>query len=316
MPRRAPKCKMTCLRPETFDLADQDNWLAHLHREGFVVIHEAISQEDADFSMETFKQELSYVSPRFDWENTETWTPDNTPMVWNKSSVMFNGFGHSDSNWHMRLNSCARHAFSAIYETTDLVTSFDGISLFLSEKQRSTSWLHQDQRPEDYRLSVQAILNILPCDEFDAGFVCVPRSHTEYVPPMAQSKSDWMMLPKDDPNQKRACKILTPPRSLILFNSKTIHANTGMVTNHPRGLHVNRFSAYTTFVPRSRQTIEVLSQRMRGYHQGISCSHWADRFETKKIPFHVRGKYLSRGFRDLVPRTEDGNIPADRVIYV
>ena len=119
-----------------------------------------------------------------------------------------------------------------------MVTSFDGLSLFLSDTQKSTSWLHQDQRPSDDRLSVQAVLNILPCNEFDAGFICVPKSHKTYIP--SDAKTDWMMLPKDDPNQKLAQKILTPPRSLILFNSKTIHSNIGMVKNHPNGNHINR----------------------------------------------------------------------------
>ena len=313
--RRAPTCKIPCLRPETFDVDDAERWLSHLDEEGFVVLHEMLAPEDAEIALEMFKGEFSTVSPRFKWEDTETWTTDNCPMVWNKSSVVFNGFGQSDSNWHLRLNSRTREAFSHIYQTDELATSFDGISLFLNETQKSPSWLHQDQRPNDERLSVQAILNVLPCDEFDAGFICVPRSHKNYTPPPA--KNDWMTLPKDDPNQKLAQKILTPPRSLILFNSKTIHANIGMVKNHPKGTHINRFSAYTTFVPKSRQTKEVIEARKEGYFTGAATSHWGDRYEPKKIPFHVRKRYLSREFIDLVPATTpDGGIPPERLALI
>ena len=309
---RAPKCKIPCIRAETFGVDDHEKWLAHLDEEGFVVLHEIISPEDAEIALDLFKREFCTVSPRFDWADTSTWTTDNCPMVWNKSSVVFNGFGQSDSNWHLRINSRTKEAFSHIYKTDDLASSFDGFSLFLSDTQKSPSWLHQDQRPNDDRLSVQAILNVLPCDEFDAGFICVPRSHKTYVP--GPAKNDWMTLPKDDPNQKLAQKILTPPRSLILFNSKTIHANIGMVKNHPNGLHVNRFSAYTTFVPRSRQTPEVISQRIQGYFTGNSTSHWGDRYEPKKIPFHIRKRYAERNFNDLVPKTTpEGNIPPERL---
>ena len=114
---------------------------------------------------------------------------------------MFNGFGQSDSNWMLRLNSEAKNAFSHIYKTTDLVSSFDGFSLFLCDTQKSTSWLHQDQKSNDTRLSIQGILNILPCDEFDAGFICVPESHIDYIAP--PQKNDWVTLPKDDPTNRK-----------------------------------------------------------------------------------------------------------------
>ena len=310
--RRAPKCKIPCIRAETFDVEDHEHWLEHLEEEGYVVLHEIISPNDEKIALNMFKQEFSTVSPRFDWEDNTTWTTNNCPMVWNKSSVVFNGFGQSDSNWHLRINSRTKEAFSHIYKTDELATSFDGISLFLSDTQKSPSWLHQDQRSNDDRLSVQGIINVLKCDEFDAGFICVPRSHKTYVPPPA--KNDWMMLPKDDPNQKLAQKILTPPRSLILFNSKTIHANIGMVKNHPNGIHINRFSSYTTFVPKYRQTPEVITARKKGYFTGNTTSHWGDRYEPKRIPFHLRKRYLERDFQDLITRTTpEGHIPPERL---
>lgn len=300
--KRAPKCKIPCLTPPTFNINEHESWNLFLQNEGFVVINNAISPENAEIALDMFKHEISCVSPEFDWKDKTTWNTTNTPIVWNKSSVMFNGFGQSDSNWYLRINSEAKTAFSYIYETQDLVTSFDGFSLFLCDTQKSPSWLHQDQKSNDERLSVQGILNILPCNEFDAGFICVPKSHNEYVAP--PQKNDWVTLPKDDPNQKKAVKILTPERSLILFNSKTIHANIGMVKNHPNGIHINRFSAYLTFVPRERQSEKVKRERIDGYFKGISCSHWADRYEPKKIPFHIRGKYESKGFNNLEVNTD------------
>ena len=298
MPKRSPKCNINCIKPPTFDINEPVIWLEYLKNEGYVVLQDAINEENAHIALNMFKDEFSYVSPNFDWNDTDTWITTNSPMVWNKSSVMFNGFGQSESNWFLRLNSSSKEAFTHIYETDELVTSFDGFSLFLCDSQKSPTWLHQDQRSNDSRLSIQGILNILPCNEFDAGFICVPKSHIEYIAP--PQNNDWISLPKDNPNQKRAVKIVTPERSLILFNSKTIHSNIGMVKNHPKQKHINRFSAYLTFVPRERQTEEIRLQRIQGYYDGISCSHYADRFEPKKIPFHIRSKYNQRGFRNLI----------------
>ena len=152
------------------------------------------------------------------------------------------------------------------------------------------SWLHQDQRKEDTRLSVQGILNLMPSGEHDAGFICVPGSHVDYTDAPPNMKSDWIMLPENSPLQQQARKLIVPERSILLFNSKLLHANTGMNPRHthPRGdKHLNRLSAYITFVPKERQSVEVRNKRIQGYHEGKSTSHWADRFEPKRIPFFL-----------------------------
>ena len=88
-----------------------------------------------------------------------------------------------------------------------------------------------------------------------------------------------------------------------------------MSKNHPKGLHMNRFSAYLTFVPAIRQPDEVKKMRIDAYYAGLSCSHWADKCEPKKIPFHLRGKYEKRGFRDL-PMTNNSDVHAQRYEYI
>ena len=308
--KRTPKSKIPTLRPPVFNLGDK-NWKEYLDTEGYVVLNNIITKKNCETATAMFKQEISEVSPNFDWENKETWVINNSPMVWCKSSVVFNGFGQSDSNWFLRLNSRTKDAFAKAYGTDQLATSFDGFSLFISDTQKSVSWLHQDQRSEDQRYSIQGILNLLPCDELDAGFICVPKSHINYTQPVTDT--DWVMLPKDDPNEKLAVKLLTPARSLILFHSKTIHANTGIVKNHPNGLHINRLSAYITFVPKDRQTPEIIEQRKAAYLTGVATSHYADRFEPKTIPGRIRANYAARNFNDLKPKLEKGNIPDDRL---
>lgn len=309
--KRAPKSRIPTLRPSTFSVEDTVEWKNYLDTEGYVVIHDAISEGDGNTAINMFKDEITHVSPRFNWDDTKTWITENSPMIWSKSSVVFNGFGQSDCNWFLRLNSKTKQAFSVVYDTDQLATSFDGFSMFLSDTQKSVSWLHQDQRVSDKRYSIQGILNLLPCNEFDAGFICVPKSHINYTAP--PTNTDWVMLPKDDPNEKMAVKILTPARSLILFHSKTIHANTGIVKNHPKGLHLNRLSAYITFVPKNRQTEDIVKERIKGYFSGVATSHYADRFEIKRIPTRIIAKYAARGFNNLKPKVENGEIPKERL---
>ena len=59
------------------------------------------------------------------------------------------GFGQSDFMWMLRLNKNIQKIYQKIYKTKNLVTSFDGFSLYVSEKQRSKPWLHIDQNPNN-----------------------------------------------------------------------------------------------------------------------------------------------------------------------
>ena len=300
------------LKPATFTINQLVLWKEHLEKYGFVVLEEIISENNAEKAINMFKKEFNSVSPSFDWEDKKTWICKNAPIVWNKGSVVFNGFGQSNTIWFLRLHTLVKNAFAEVYDTTELATSFDGLALNVSESQKSTSWLHQDQRESDKRKSIQGILNLLPCNVKDAGFICVPKSHTEYSAP--DQNTDWVMLPKDSEYQTKAVKLITPARSLILFNSKLIHANQGMSKKHPKKVHLNRLSAYITFVPKSRQSEEVRKQRISGYLNKHTTSHWADRHEPKKIPFHIQSKFKNSGFNDLEPLlNENKDIPEDRL---
>ena len=296
------------LKPALFSLADSANWSAHLEREGYVVIENIVSDEVNQKALVQFKHDWKTVTPNFDWEDTSTWTSANSPMVWGKSSAMFNGFGQSGFVWLLRTQPAIHEAFSKIYNTQELAVALDGFSVFISPKQKSKVWLHQDQRASDRRLSVQGAVNLKPVGEHDAGFVCVPKSHITHTP--AESKTDWVMLDKNDAHYQLAVKLLIPKNCLVLWHSKTIHANTGMYSRHPEKLHLNRLTAYIAFVPKSRQTKEIVQKRVQGYRDGVACSHWADRFEIKKIPFWIRKGYLERGFGYIRPLlNDDGSIP-------
>lgn len=297
-------------RPPTFALQDVEHWKAHLDTEGFVVIEKILDLGECRTALGIFQKEWARVSPNFKWNDKTTWTTDNCPMVWGKSSAMFNGFGQSMFMWYLRSLPQVKKPFSELFETEDLAVSLDGFSVFLSPKQKSPKWLHQDQRSQDSRLSVQGLVNIFGVKNTSAGFVCVPRSHTLHVPP--PSKTDWVMLDGNSPWYDKAVKLIVPPRCLVLWHSKLLHTNTGMtsIRGEQNNVHLNRLSAYITFAPKSRQTPEIMERRKAAYKAGLSCSHWIDRCEVKKIPFHLCQRYENREFQTLSPLlTEEGDIP-------
>ena len=220
--------------------------------------------------------------------------------MYGKGMLVFNGFGQSDAMWNLRTNKTILSVFKKIYDCEELVTSLDGFSAFVSHEQKSKSWLHVDQNPKNSIYSIQGAYNFIPVkNDSDAGFVVVPKSHIEYTPTV-KHKKDWIVC---DPQPiEKSVKLLIPPNCLILWNSKTIHANEGMKKQH-RGL--NRLTCYITYLPKERRTEEIRKQRINAYLTANTTSHWANKCELKRYPFGFKSRYESRGFGKIKPLLED-----------
>jgi len=84
---------------------------------------------------------------------------------------VFNGIGQSNFMWYLRTNKRILDIFKKVYKTDELVTSFDGCSLFCSNKQQSKSWHHIDQNPKNKIESYQSSYNYYPVTEKSSGFI-------------------------------------------------------------------------------------------------------------------------------------------------
>ena len=75
-------------------------------------------------------------------------------------------------------------------------------------------------------------------------------------------------------------------------------------------MELDRITAYISFQPKSRIDENIRKQRILGYKEGITTSHWVHKFEKKILPFHVRKRYLEGNFIDIIPELDkDGEIP-------
>jgi len=283
-----------------------DAWRTHLDVEGYAVISSVLSDDEYHEAFGLFKKDWNYVSPRFDFEDKTTWGIENAPLMYGKGMAVFNGFGQSDFMWYLRTRSKFKDIFKKIHDTEDLVTSMDGFSVYLSNKQKSKSWLHVDQNPKNPLHSIQGSYNFRPVTEEDAGFVVVPRSHLEYTPNVTHNKS-WILCPGDE---HKCVKLLIPENCFMLWNSKLIHANQGMTK---KTTELNRLTAYITYLPKTIRTAETLEAKIQAYMDSETTSHWSNKCELKKYPFGFGKRYEERGYNKIVPTLDGGDIPAERL---
>ena len=111
--------------------------------------------------------------------------------------------------------------------------------------------------------------------------------------------------------EPQAKKLLIPGNCFVLWNSKTIHASTGM-TKGTTGL--NRVTAYITYLPKYLRTKEMEKKRKKAYMDSRTTSHWANKCELKTYPFGFKSQYESKGFTELVRKLDkNGNIPEERL---
>jgi len=305
---------MSLLEPPVFPANDPAAWLAHLDAQGYAVIGNILTEPERFAAFAAFADDWTSVSPKFDFADKTTWTPGNTPIMWNKGMAYASGLGQAEFMWQLRTHETILEIWRHVHGTPDLVTSFDGFSVYVSGKQRSKSWLHVDQKTSDDQYSIQGAYNFLPVGEGDAGFVVVPGSHRTYATPET-AKGDFLQIPEDDPHRSLAVKLLIPANSFVLWNSKTIHANAGMTDR--QACQLNRLTAYISMFPKSERSEAVRERRLQGYLAGETTGHWATRHDVKRHPYGTKTRYESRGFRPVEPRLADnGRPPPQRLCLI
>jgi ectoine hydroxylase-related dioxygenase (phytanoyl-CoA dioxygenase family) len=307
---------MKTLKPITFNFSE--SWKDYLDQEGYVVIQNVLNEEAIHTGIEHFWEDWTTVSPGFVRTNTDTWSINTAPMMFAKGMAVFNGFGQSNFMWYLRTQKPIMDIFERIHNTSDLITSFDGFSVFFSSKQKSTKdWWHIDQHPNNPLYCIQGAYNFFPVTQDSAGFTVVPRSHRTFTPSETNVSKDWIQVASNKtPEQARSIlsdgvKLIIPGNSFVLWNSKTIHANTGTTSKE---ITLNRLTAYITFVPRSWRTNQAqFEKRKETYKLGQTTSHWPNKVDVKTYPWGFGPRYVQRGFGKITPTLENDTIPQKRL---
>lgn len=140
--------------PPRFDIrTQQKEFLAYLDEHGYAVSAGVVPDDDT----------LKHLRGKM-WDFLEAY-PEGTPVrhsdpqTWNyhkwlpdsSNGIIFGyGFGHSDFMWELRLQPKVKETFEAIWDTANLLVSFDGGNVFRPWKRNfewltDSGWWHVDQ---------------------------------------------------------------------------------------------------------------------------------------------------------------------------
>ena len=272
--------------------------LAYLDEHGFVIIQNALSEMETAHAISLIWDYLEGLSTGIDRLNVDTWGNDRWPISVHGGILPSQGIGHSPAQWFIRKSLRVQQAFAAIWETTELLTSFDGMSLWRPWQYNSDwktneggSWLHIDQHPigRPGRHCVQGLVNLLPTSADIGGNVVIPGSHhlfdqipELYTDRLAQIDSaiDHFRFPKHDPRLKAMQPISCHMKAgdLMLWDSRTIHCSHPGLGQDMDPTQLQRAASLICMMPKSKSNPKVIERRKRAVVEGTSTTNWSDRF--------------------------------------
>ncbi len=300
--------------------------IAYLDAHGYVVIANALSPEEARRALDLTWDYLEQLGTGVDRKNVDTWDDDRWPTAVHGGILPGHGIGHSAAQWFIRGVPNVKRAFAAVWDTDELLVSFDGMALWRPwainpnwKTNRGGSWLHIDQHPigRPGKHCVQGLVNLLPTSPASGGNVLIPGSHRSFaripeVYPQRLGKVpvsvDHFRFPADDPMLAGTPPIMCAMEAgdLLLWDSRTIHCSSPGMEAPQAKPELMRAVSLVCMMPKRLSPPEVIAQRRRAVEGVTSTTNWTDKFvNADKFPQIVQAPGIERYRRPQPPVLND-----------
>jgi hypothetical protein len=227
------------------------------------------------------------------------------------------GVAHEKFMWDARMEPGVIGAFATLWETDELLASFDSLNVTLPNRKdipRKGAWEHIDQSPLRRGLHcVQGIINLSPSGPEDGGLMVYPGSHAlndEFFDTKTD-KSTWDPLDRYLFDQDQLAwfkargvkphKVCAEVGDLILWDSRTIHYGAEPTENSNQ-IRTVIYAAYTPARLASPDQIELKKQVFNSFG---GTTHWP---HDNIVPRETK-TYLEDGTRDPRDRDEPLEMP-------
>jgi hypothetical protein len=279
--------------------------MAYLDEHGYVVIAGALNNEECARALALTWDYLEQLGTGIDRDDVATWDDDRWPTAVHGGILPGHGIGHSAAQWFIRAVPNVKTSFAAVWDTDELLVSFDGMALWRPwalnpawKTNRGGSWLHIDQHPiaRPGKHCVQGLVNLLPMSPQTGGNVLIPGSHRKFatipdlypqrlgrVPPSV----DHFRFPSDDPLLADTPPFMSHMEAgdLLLWDSRTIHCSSAALAPPDATPELLRAVSLVCMMPKRLAPADVLEERRRAVAGVISTTNWTDRFiNADKFP--------------------------------
>ena len=303
--------------------------VAYLREHGYVVIANALDSQQAKTALDGLWDYLEGLGTGIDRTDIQTWGNDRWPTEVHGGILPSYGIGHCQAQWFIRDIPKVKQAFSGLWDTDDLLVSFDGVSLWRPwsfnpawKTNLGSSWFHIDQHPigRTGLHCVQGLVNLRPTSESTGGNVIVPGSHRMFpeIPKLYAERLaridpsiDHFRFPKEDPLilEKGPITCHMEAGDLLLWDSRTVHcSNPGSGEDLPDNELIRAISLIC-MMPRSKSNDEVISRRKAAISKRTSTTNWSDRFvNADQFPQITSAENAEKFTWPLAPELNDNQL--------
>lgn len=300
--------------------------VAYLEEHGYVVIANALSTEEAKHALDLTWDYLEQLGTGVDRNDVTTWDDDRWPTAVHGGILPGHGIGHSAAQWFIRGVPGVKRTFAAVWDTDDLLVSFDGMALWRPwainpawKTNRGGSWLHIDQHPigRPGKQCVQGLVNLIATTPATGGNVLIPGSHKKFatIPDVyperlgrVPASVDHFRFPSDDPMLSGTPPIMCHMEAgdLLLWDSRTIHCSSPGLEPPTDAPELMRAVSLVCMMPKRLTAPDVLEQRRRAVDGVISTTNWTDKFvNADKFPQITQAPNIERYRRPAAPALSD-----------
>ncbi len=247
-----------------------DNWTHDLINKGWAIV--PINDFDSNIYIDKIFAWLESTNSGFNRYNKDTWVKSNLPV--NYHGIFRHYIGHQDFMWDIR-EKCYP-IFKKIWQSDDLICSFDGASFLYSEDNKQEYWVHCDQnRYYNGFRCIQGIVNLLDNGPNDGGLLLLQGSQHIYDKylnkyPLVGHSSQFMIdLNDEDVKNCEPIKICAPAGHIILFDSRIFHCNVKPDKDRLR------MCTYVSMQPISGDYDNSFTvKRIKAFEENRMTGHW------------------------------------------
>ncbi|CAF1361531.1 unnamed protein product [Adineta steineri] len=282
--------------------------ISYLNDHGYAVFSDVLSQDEINFNKDLLWKFLENI-PDFNIrrDDPSTWS-NRWPGFKTSGVVNSDGIGQSEFMWNIRSNRNVKRVYSQIWNTNELLVSFDGCGIYRdwrydSEWKTKPAWYHVDQNPviKPHRCCVQGFVSLTNQNEKTGGLIVFPHTHLRFqeLSNLGNRRSDFLMIrskhPIFDGGQAIGKLVQCQTGDLVLWDSRLVHCNSpAFLTdeidrNQP--IDLLRIVAYvsmspTTFI-RGYTLDEFRKQRKLLVQNNCTLSHWSTELKQASSGEHL-----------------------------
>lgn len=248
-------------------MGDSNNYLQSLEEKGYAIIHNVLTPEEVKYA-----RELVYK-----WQESVPDLSELHKYVDPHGIYKYCEIAHQRHCWYVRTRPAVQKVFKDIWETDDLVVSFDGSCYFPKEYDKEDRyWTHSDQSSDKFgRRCVQGLVALTHNKERTIRvYEGTHNLHEEYFEERdIFNSNDWNLIDKDyiDQIENRRRVIEVPEGSMVIWDSRTFHQNQ----YGPPGCE-ERMVQYVCYLPRNSPlyTDKTSMKRWGYFNEKRTTSHW------------------------------------------